>query len=316
MDVSIIIVNYKTKELCRDCINSVMEKTEGVSYEIILVDNNSADGSAECLKEMFGDKIRIIESPENIGFGRANNLGIEVSTGEFVFLLNSDTVLINNAIKILRDYIASNENVGIVGGNLYDVGGRGMHSYMLEFPSLKTEKLPCLIKRVLHKKRKDKDGKEFNSCGYTIEVGYVTGADMMIRREALNKSGYFDKEFFMYSEEVELTHRIRKNGYKVFSVPEARITHLEGASSGTKNALNEFKEKNWLNGKCLFYEKVYGKDSVLKCLKITTTSNFRGIIHDILLRQFNRIKKDIYKYRLSKAYLRRVKLGEEPYRGK
>ena len=98
--VSIIIVNYNTKDLTKKAIQAVFDKTEGVEYEIIVVDNDSKDGSVEELKKTFQDKIIIIEPKENLGFGRANNLGIKQANGKYVFLLNSDTELINNAIKI------------------------------------------------------------------------------------------------------------------------------------------------------------------------------------------------------------------------
>lgn len=315
MDVSVIIVNYRTKELCKDCINSVFEKTQGVDYEIILVDNHSNDGSAEYLRNEFGERIKIIESDANLGFGRANNAGFQVAVGKYLFLLNSDTLLINNAIKILYDFIDNNDQVGIVGGNLYSRDGGPMHSYVREFPSLKNDYVPNIFTRIWRKLNYSKNNREFNCCAQPMEVGYITGADMMIRREALEKAGPFDREFFMYSEEVELTHRIMSCGYKVFSVPEAKIIHLEGASSGAKTKLNEFKEINWLNGKCLFYEKVYGKPSVRKYLKGYVFQCFRVIVHDILMLQFKRLERDIYKRKLAKDYYRQVKEGKEPYRG-
>ena len=315
MDVSVIIVNYNTKKLCRDCIDSVIEKTEGLKYEIIVVDNNSSDNSAEYLKDVYSDKVKIITSDVNLGFGRANNLGFRYAVGKYVFLLNSDTVLINNAIKILFDFIDSNEDVGVVGGNLYNLNGKGMHSYMREMPSLKNDRVPNIFTRLWRRLRFDKNGREFNADGVIKPVGYITGADMMIRMSALNSAGWFDEEFFMYSEEVELTHRIRKLGYKVYSVPQAKIIHLEGASSGAKNTLNKFKEVNRLNGKCLYYEKVYGKEAVLPCLKITKFQNLRLILHDIILMRSKRLQSDLYKYKLAKDYYRQVKEGKEPYRG-
>lgn len=315
MDVSVIIVNYKTKELCADCIESVFDKTEGLSYEVILVDNNSNDGSVSYLADKFGNSIRIVESETNLGFGRANNLGFNIAQGKYLFLLNSDTVLINNAIKLLYDYIDANKDIGIVGGNLFNKNREPMHSYMFEYPSLKNDFVPNIVTRLWRKLNYSRDNREFNAGDEPIEVGYVTGADMMVRRDAVEKCGGFDPEFFMYSEEVELTHRIRMQGYKVYSVPKARIIHLEGASSGAKTKLNKFKEKNWLNGKCLFYEKVYGIDSVEKFLKKHIFQCRRFILHDILLTQFNRVKRDNYKLKLAKLYYKNLKKGNVIYRG-
>ena len=315
MDVSIIIVNYNTKHLCCECIKSVIEKTNDLKYEIIVVDNNSQDNSVEYLVATFSDKIKVIVTDKNLGFGRANNLGFEYAKGKYVFLLNSDTLLINNAIKILFDFIEADDKIGVVGGNLYNTKGRGMHSYMREMPTLKNDKVPSIFVRVFRRLFFDKNNREFNATGLPMAVGYITGADMMVRRSAVEKSGLFDSEFFMYSEEVELTHRIRMQGYKVYSVPDAKIIHLEGASSGAKDKLNEFKEIARLNGKCLYYEKVYGKQSVLQCLKSSKKQNIRLIFHDMLLLQFKRLKIDRFRYSLTKKYFSQVKAGQEPYRG-
>jgi len=105
MDVSIIIVNYKTFAYTKDAIASVFEKTEDVAYEVIVVDNNSPDGSGKEIQEYFNDKITFIQSPENLGFGRANNLGAKCSNGKYLFFLNPDTILLNNAPKILFDFL-------------------------------------------------------------------------------------------------------------------------------------------------------------------------------------------------------------------
>ena len=119
MDVSIIIVNYNTLELTKNTIDSVNEKTKDLNYEIILVDNASTDGSVEFFEKEYKNKIIFIKNDENLGFGRANNRGIKIAKGKYVFLLNSDTLLINNAIKILFDFMEKNNNCGVCGGNLY-----------------------------------------------------------------------------------------------------------------------------------------------------------------------------------------------------
>jgi len=104
MDVSIILVSYNTKNLTRECLKSVYEKTEGIEYDIWVVDNASSDGSPQMIKEEFLG-VKLIESPENLGFGRANNIAIKQSDAKYCFLLNTDTILINNAVKILFDYM-------------------------------------------------------------------------------------------------------------------------------------------------------------------------------------------------------------------
>lgn len=116
MDVSIIIVNYKTPELVVECIRSIREKTTGISYEIIIVDNDSKDNSLEIFSTELEEDIKVVVANENLGFGKANNLGAQHATGKYLFLLNSDTLLINNAIQILYQYIEKNNHIGVVGG--------------------------------------------------------------------------------------------------------------------------------------------------------------------------------------------------------
>lgn len=254
MDVSVIIVNYNTLELTKNTINSILEKTKNLNYEIILVDNASTDGSVEFFEKEYKNKIIFIKNNENLGFGRANNKGIEIARGKYVFLLNSDTLLINNAIKILFDFMEKNEDCGICGGNLFDKDLKPTHSFLKQLPSLKNE-LDFLWKSMTNiVKSKISKRKDFNYSEKIKRVGYITGADMMIKKSILNKVGLFDKDFFMYFEETELTYRIKKIGYQVISVPMAKIIHLEGKSTIFK----EKKIKMFLESKYKYFYKVYG----------------------------------------------------------
>ena len=125
MDVSIIIVNYNTKQLLKDCLNSIYEHTENISFEVIVSDNGSKDGSIEMLKAEFPQVI-LIENNANLGFGKANNKGLAIAKGKYIFYLNSDTILLNNAVKLFFDYFEENgkkENIGALGCNLLDKQG-------------------------------------------------------------------------------------------------------------------------------------------------------------------------------------------------
>lgn len=254
MNVSVIIVNYNTLKLTKTTIDSIIEKTKNLKYEIILIDNASTDGSVEFFEKEYKNKIILIKNSTNLGFGRANNKGIEIAKGKYIFLLNSDTLLINNAIKILFDFMEKNDNCGACGGNLFDEYLNPVHSFIAEVPyvSLITEFNVYLnfiekIKYKILKKRRD-----FNYKNKPIEVGCITGADLMIRKSVLDKVGYFDKDFFMYSEECELEYRIVKENYKIFSVPDAKIIHLEGQST-------IFKEKKYhmiLESKYKYFYKI------------------------------------------------------------
>lgn len=253
MEVSIIIVNYNTLELTKNTIKSIIEKTKDISYEIILVDNNSNDSSKDFFSsKSYESKINFIKSNKNLGFGKANNLGINIAKGKYIFLLNSDTLLINNAIKILFDFMEINSKVGVCGGNLYDENRNPAHSYNIQ-PRIFFDFYE-IYKKIyfkIFKKRLD-----FNYTSKPLEVGYITGADMFIRKNILEKVGYFDPEFFMYFEETELSFRIKKAGYKIYSVPEAKIIHLEGKSFNFK----ETRFRMMVESKYKYLKKIYGKN--------------------------------------------------------
>lgn len=230
MDISIIIINYKTINLVVDCIRSIKKYTDGLTYEIIVVDNNSGDECEKKFSEEFGENNNIIYAglPENIGFGQANNVGIKLAKGRNIFFLNPDTKLLNNAIKILSYYLDTHQNVGVCGGNLYDEQVQPALSYMTFLPSI-THELDELTHGFLSRKKHGINIR-FNHTGHILPVGYITGADMMIKRNIINEIGGFSPAFFMYYEETELSYRIKKAGYQICSVPDAKIQHLEGKS--------------------------------------------------------------------------------------
>ena len=291
MDVSIIIVNYKTPKLCIDCINSVFEKTSGIDYEIIVVDNNSEDGSVEILREKFGDTVTVIDAKANLGFGRANNLGAEYASGNALFLLNSDTVLRNNAIKILYDFLYSDDGIGIVGGNLFDAEGRPAHSFKLKPVDLENLKVSGFWKSLKHKLFGVMPEKDFNDTGKELPIdGYITVADLMIKKSVFDEVGGFDKDFFMYFEETEMTCRVHAKGYKVYSVPSAEITHLEGASTKAKS-FSERRQRMFDESAVLYFEKVYGKESVQGCYKILISNCKKVAFRKRLQLDFDAAKK-------------------------
>lgn len=240
MDVSIIIVNYNTKTLTQQCIDSVFEKTSGIKFEIVLVDNASTDGS----KEQFENDGRItyIYSDKNLGFGRANNLGYAHAQGEYLFLLNSDTYLVNNAIymlwKRMREFYDKEETRNIVctGTMLLDRDGNTIHSYA-RFPTkwrslLKSSIFPILWKLHILKKLPDTSNYGYNEgVKEWFDVEYITGADLMIRKSAADRYGLFDPDFFMYSEETEMQHRYMKEGLRRIICEGPKIVHLEGMSN-------------------------------------------------------------------------------------
>jgi GT2 family glycosyltransferase len=264
INVSIIYVNYNTEKDLSNSIKSVIQNT-AVSNEIIVVDNNSAQKSIDKLKEEFGERIRFVISDQNLGFGKANNLGVENAKSNIVFFLNPDTVLINNAIDILYDFLVHNDAVGACGASLFDGNLNPAHSGLVKqlsarnfrntyFNAVKSK----LVRKIMKKKTHNLPKSPF-------EVKDIIGADLMMKKEVFNKVGGFDKDFFMYAEESELNNRVYNAGYKLYLVPSAKIMHLEGSSF--KEGMNELQLKYFINGNLLYMLKVFGSTEVDKFIK-------------------------------------------------
>lgn len=249
MDVSIVIVNYHTSALIAECIASVREHSEGFSYEIIIVDNDSEPDIASKFADV--ENCRVIQLAENVGFGRANNAGFEIARGRYLFCLNPDTLLLNNAIDILVKFMDSHPEASACGGNLYNSDMKPTLSFRRGLPGFIWE-----INELLNlkpEKRKYGPDRIFNNSGKPLEVGYITGADLMLRREVAEKVGGFDPRFFMYYEETDLCERIRCAGGKIYSVPEASIQHLEGGSFEKENRISLAGLERTEGGRRVYY---------------------------------------------------------------
>lgn len=256
MDISVIIVNYNTKDLIKDCIDSIIINTNNVSYEIIVVDNNSQDGSIEILEKSYPD-VLLIKSPVNLGFGKANNLGIKAAKGKYLFFLNSDTILLNNALKYFYDYSESNSGFGALGSILLDANHSPCHSYG-SLISIKDE-LRIVIARYLRFFKQ----KELLHPEIVIspkEVGYITGADLWVPREIYDLLGGFDPNFFMYCEEVDWQQRMANANLKRIVIPGPKIMHLEGGSDPSKTKIwSVSRLKNMYQSKRYYYKKHFSK---------------------------------------------------------
>lgn len=240
MDVSIIIVNYNTKDLLKNCIESIAEQTKDVSYEIIVSDNGSTDGSVEMLRQMMAEQpqsgLRLLENGANLGFGAANNRALAIAEGKYIFYLNSDTILLNNAVKLLYDYwenAADADEIGALGCQLLSPDQRPAHSYGA-FPT------PFgVVKAFVHMymvwilKQVPKAGGTVEGIAVPTAVdGYITGADLFLLN---TEAATFDERYFMYAEEADLQfNHFAKKGKKRVILPEPKIIHYEGASDTTR----------------------------------------------------------------------------------
>jgi len=215
--ISIIIVSFNTKALLKKCLDSIKG-----NHEIIVVDNASTDGSAKMVKENF-PKVKLIVNKKNLGFGAANNQGIKTASGDYLLLLNSDTVVINDAPLKMADFLASNQQIGVVGCRLLNPDG-SLQPSAGPFPNLKVAFAMLFLEHWL---------KNLVRASYpqTAEVDWVMGAALMVKKEVIDKAGLMDEGIFMYMDEVEWCFRIKKAGFKVFFYSEAQITHVFGGSS-------------------------------------------------------------------------------------
>ena len=227
IDVSVIIVNWNTQGLLRNCLGSLFKSVHDLALEVIVVDNASSDGSVAMLESEFPDVIRVVNK-ENKGFGAANNQAFAVMKGEYALLLNSDTVLMPEAIKKLWDFCKTSERAGIVCGQLLNADGTKQNS-IASFPDLLTLATNISLLEYLFPGRYPSKRYQHTS---PIEVDSAIGACMMIRKKALEETGFFDERYFFFFEETDLAYTMHLKGWKIYQVPDAFIYHLQGQSIG------------------------------------------------------------------------------------
>ena len=256
--VAVVIVSYNTRALLRDCLTSLFRKTRMAAdeFRVVVVDNASSDDSVRMVREEF-PAVLCIEAGENLGFGRANNLGVERIVAEcgevkYLFFLNSDTLLLNDAVGRLADFLDATPRAAAAGGNLYAADGVTPAQSFSPVHGLDWELLRLMPNAV--KRRAWPPETWFNYGMEPIRVGYISGADLMVRREALGGRQPFDPDFFMYYEDVEICVRLTRAGYEVWSVPEARIVHLGGQSC----TVSRQKFERMQQAKYLYYDKTRG----------------------------------------------------------
>ncbi|MBW6486947.1 MAG: glycosyltransferase family 2 protein [Syntrophobacterales bacterium] len=227
MDISIIIVNWNTRELLKNCIASIKENVRGLACEIIVVDNASADGSVAMLREEFPEVV-VIENSENRGFGAANNQALRIMRGRYALLLNSDTVLCEHAVDRLFACMGDHPDAAMVCGQLLNADGSKQNS-IASFPNLFTLLMNTSLLEYLFPARFP--SKRYNHKG-PLEVDSCIGACLMVRKQAIYEVGMFDERYFFFFEETDWALAMRKAGWKSYLLPEAQIYHLQGQSIG------------------------------------------------------------------------------------
>jgi O-antigen biosynthesis protein len=287
MKLSIIIVNYNVKYFLEQCLHSVQNACNGLESEIFVVDNDSVDGSVKMVKEKFPD-IHLIENKENKGFSSANNQAIRKSRGKYVLLLNPDTIVEDDTLKKVVDFMDEHPDAGGLGVKMLDGKGKFLPESKrgLPYPSVaffKVFGLSSLFPKsrlfsTYHLGYLDKDK--------THSVDVLAGAFMLLRKKVLNEVGLLDEDFFMYGEDIDLSYRITQAGYKNYYFPGTRIIHYKGEST-KKGSLNYVFV--FYNAMIVFANKHFSKENArVFSMMINFAIYFRAFI-SILTRFFNRI---------------------------
>jgi GT2 family glycosyltransferase len=275
LDISVIIVSFNTRDLTVECVHSIIRTIKKSSYEIIVVDNNSNDDSVEEVNSLklkvknLSSKLKVIENKENLGFSKANNIGVRESSGRYILFLNSDTVVYDNTIDGMVDFMDKNKDAGaatcfvrLPGGGLDSASHRGF---------------PTLWRALSHFSGLSKVFKASGLfSGYSLghldlskthEIEALAGAFMLVRREAGEEAGWWDEDFFWYGDDLDFCFRLKEKGWKIYFVPEFEILHYKGVSGGIKKhskhistANNETRKKAHearFAAMKIFYDKHY-----------------------------------------------------------
>jgi len=223
MDLSIIIVNWNTKDLLLQCLESVYQTIKRVEMEVFVVDNGSMDGSIAAAKGRFPE-VKFIQNEINLGFARANNQALSLAKGRYLLLLNPDTQVKKGAIERLISFMDAHPEAGGAGAQLLNSDGSRQNS-IANFPSLATELLNKSLLRWFFPSVFP--GKERN-YPEPIEVDSVIGACMVVKRDAIEPVGLLDEGYFLFLEETDWCYRMRRTGWKIYHVPQAEIYHFQG----------------------------------------------------------------------------------------
>ena len=238
MKLSIIIVNYNVQHFLEQCLQSVFTALKNVQGEVWVIDNNSVDGSVEMVREKFPD-VKLFESKDNLGFSKGNNLAMRQSKGEYTLLLNPDTLVEEDTFEKVLSFMDKNSDIGGLGVKMVDGKGNFLpeSKRSLPTPSVAFYKIFGLSSLFPKSKRFGK-----YHCGHiddnqTHEIEILSGAFMLMRKEALDKVGFLDEDFFMYGEDIDLSWRLIKAGYKNYYFADTRIIHYKGEST-KKSSVN------------------------------------------------------------------------------
>lgn len=254
MDVSIIIVAWNVQDFLRNCLKSIYKESKGIEFEVIYVDNASKDGSVEMVRKNF-PKVKIIQNSQNKGFAAANNQAIEEAKGRYVLLLNSDTIVLDDAIAKTIQFADAHSEAAVVGCKVLNPD-KTLQPTCFMFPAILNMLLLASYLYKLFPKSKffGRERMTWWDRSDQREVDVVTGCFMLVRRKAIEQLGMLDERFFIYSEETDWCYRFKKNGWKMLFTPEPEIIHYGGQT--VKQRADTFKFQ--IHGSKLVFMKKYG----------------------------------------------------------
>lgn len=279
-DLTISIVSYNTRNLLRDCLNSVYDNVRDIKFEIIVVDNDSTDDSPEMIKKEF-PQVTLIENKENVGFAKANNQAFNRSKGRFFLLLNSDTVLLPHSVNKMVDFVDAHPKVGAVGCRLIFPDGTpqpyigkflnlpsALWTVFLGLFNVKTLARSPKWRKFIAKYFRSISGKAINlylshylgNSKGVQEVDQVSGACLLVKHETIEDVGPLDENFFMYTEDTDWCLRMKQRGWEIYLLPEVKVVHYVGQSSEgmfTRASPERYKST------CYFFKKYYGKKGLI-----------------------------------------------------
>lgn len=254
MDLSIIIVNWNSKEYLRKCIASILVETHGIEFEIVVIDNASFDGSDEMLREYY-PQVRFIQSDKNLGFAKANNAASKISVGRNLLFLNPDTEIEDAAVERLLNLLRSMPSASAVGPKLLNSDKSIQTSCIQSFPTISNQLLDSNALRAIFPRARLWGMKPlFTGNSVPTEVDAVSGACLMIKRSVFESIGMFSSDFFMYSEDIDICYKLKEAGWKTYFVPEAIVVHHGGGSS-SKTSGNTFSSVMMLESRWRFFRK-------------------------------------------------------------
>lgn len=239
-DLSIIIINYKTPSLLRQCIKSILRNTPKLNFEIIIIDNNSRDGSAEMIEDNFYSVVKLIANKKNLGFPKAVNQGVDAAkASKYILLLNPDITVLPNSLEQIYDFMEKNQDIAVLGPKLVNPNGSIQNSCFTQF----TTPQIVLYRRTFFGKLKhaQKEIDKFLMANWDHatprDVAWILGSCMFVRMAAISEVGPMDERFFMYLEDVDWCRRFLENGWRVYYWPKVNMVHYYQRASASEGGL-------------------------------------------------------------------------------